>query len=299
VIRSRPDRKGFTLIELLVVIAIIAVLIGLLLPAVQKVREASARTQSTNNLKQMCLAMHGIASRTEGHLPPAFGVFPENATFDNTSMKFSFSIFVHMLAEIEQDNVLREMKAAPPTGGTAALTSIKTYYAPLDQTNPGNTNLTSYASNSAVFGTTDGGTIRYPAHFDSKGTSATVLFMERFARTSVPSTPNHTWADGRPYLNNVYQAQIPGMTNCPDPIFGGNPTDITTGTQPYVPGNVTNDWTAHAFSSAALQVGLGDGSCRTVTPTVTAASLPGGFTVWSWACNINGTIGNLAAPNGW
>jgi len=91
-------RKGFTLIELLVVIAIIAILIGLLLPAVQKVRMAANRMSSSNNLKQLGLAMHNYESN-HGRLP---GMLAATGAHGNS---FGFSVHAQLLPYVEQENL--------------------------------------------------------------------------------------------------------------------------------------------------------------------------------------------------
>ena len=205
--RSRTTRAGFTLIELLVVIAIIAVLIGLLLPAVQKVREAAARAQSQNNLKQLALACHSFHDANQG-LP--FASF--TATPSNPAQNYSTWI-VPILPHIEQGNVHRAWYANPtaaaqyngPTAPAAAV--IKTLLAPSDAlgttpyeqvapgVNPAYPNgryvgLTSYGCNggtAAPLAFVTDGVFHYNSQSSSTrltditdGTSTTILLGERY-----------------------------------------------------------------------------------------------------------------------
>jgi prepilin-type N-terminal cleavage/methylation domain-containing protein len=106
-------RSGFTLIELLVVIAIIAVLIGLLLPAVQKVRDAAARMSCQNNLKQLGLAAHNYVS-SQSKLPPGLlGETPDPGATPTYSLQY-VGVLAYLLPYIEQDNVYRQMQQGLP-----------------------------------------------------------------------------------------------------------------------------------------------------------------------------------------
>src|SRR5262249_3463873 len=98
-----PRRRAFTLVELLVVIAIIAVLIGLLVPAVQQVREAAARTHCANNVKQIGLAAHPFADAHAGKLPD----------LTHSAGRKCYSFFFALLPYVEQDNLYRTVMNDP------------------------------------------------------------------------------------------------------------------------------------------------------------------------------------------
>ena len=108
---GRTRLAGFTLIELLVVIAIIAILIGLLLPAVQKVREAAARTQCVNNLKQLGLALHNYHDANR-QFPPGYIVGRRRGSGNDTGPGWGWA--AHILPQMEQDTLFRQIDFAQP-----------------------------------------------------------------------------------------------------------------------------------------------------------------------------------------
>jgi prepilin-type N-terminal cleavage/methylation domain-containing protein len=304
--RSRDSRRGFTLIELLVVIAIIAILIGLLLPAVQKVREAAARTKCSNNLKQVALATHNYQD-VNGVLPPLYQEIGGNSPRGG--------IFFFLLPYIEQNAIWNGATVGPwlpgvydflaweplPTGGwqAPAARPIKTYLCPSDSTGldtglwsiwggiageHGNWSYSNYGANFQVFGNPGLGDVGYPNQITGlklvtiqDGTSNTVFFAEKY-RECQPGGAAYAslWAHGAwnvPYEPEFAYGNQAGTVGYK--VNSGYVGVVGPNSKfQVIPqmSTLCNPMMTQAIHAQVMLAGLGDGSVRNVSAAVTGTT---------------------------
>jgi prepilin-type N-terminal cleavage/methylation domain-containing protein len=304
-------RKAFTLIELLVVIAIIAVLIGLLLPAVQKVREAAARAQCGNNLKQLGVGTHNYHA-AQSRLPPM-----SSWIWSTPGGNREIGIFYSLLPYIEQDNLITLSKTAKNQGyyfPGASWTDycvaigdqiVKTYLCPSDSTNPTHLDSGSTSNYGPLFatGSYSANVMVFDPVPDTKtiqnsmlnGTTNVVMFGHRleFCDFASPGFGYNDW-DATPDQTGTYHP-LPGFGwgvyftkrgNYLSPVTNqtghglhalaaGAYVDYTHGNIPFqimpVAGKCDPVVLASPHSQAML-VCLGDGSIRVVNPNISTTT---------------------------
>jgi prepilin-type N-terminal cleavage/methylation domain-containing protein len=306
--------RGFTLIELLVVIAIIAVLIGLLVPAVQKVREAAARAQCQNNLRQMSLACANCADTNNGILPPAIGTYPPPGRSNNgcdpngtgkTIGQWAWGgMMYHLLPYIEQQNLWNSTACAdggggydvehginPQNAGGVMQNVVKTYICPSDPTeNQGFTgwaSVGSYVYNGQIFRADWTGFSKFPASIQD-GTSNTIFFTETYAGGTYQNSDQSLWW----WDYNSFETPTSANGDCGGlgyygpaykPIIQPPVSYCQNTTTPWTWGGAASVCMCRAVSphTGGIQVGMGDGSVRTVNGSISgttwfAATTPAG-----------------------
>jgi prepilin-type N-terminal cleavage/methylation domain-containing protein len=282
-------RRGFTLIELLVVIGIIAALIGLLLPAVQKVREAAQRVSCANNLRQIVMAMHNC-NGDHGRLPPGIGWFPGL----ERGPKGAYGTgFFHLLRYLEQDTLYDHSLSPVNDLYLAGNNDVFSWPVPVllcpSDPSAGAKGLVtaadgtilgagSYAGNAQVFAHVRGdgilmdpvGMARIPDSFPD-GTSNTILVAEKYAHCTNAAFPEggSLWAYSQ--LGPFVQPLHPAFAVSWEPTYSIGPgSKFLVQPRPFL--RICDPTLASTAHAGGIQVGLADGSVRTVSPGVSGAT---------------------------